>query len=242
MDLSINLSHTRTANEVLIPQAKIYRGSTNAFPRTLMSNVMFNDFPQVPLSIDYDPSKDENKELIPFKKMAGKDVSSRIQKILRTVKKLLARVLGIRKKKKTRRAVVSMGDESLDWWSKYFASLEVSRQKGIRQADDPIFVIYHRSRSETRRFQEERSRQLGSILPEDRKLAGTFKVSHVLAYFHQISCLIGRKTGVRWRTGDAAAVRRFPGWSQSFRVMEGTESRESRLRQRQLCWKVQGLA
>ncbi|XP_076670742.1 otoferlin [Andrena cerasifolii] len=113
----------------------------------------------LPLSIDYDPSKDENKELIPFKRMAGKDVSSRIQKILRSVKTLLARLFGIRKKEKTMRALGSMDDESLDWWSKYFASLE-----------------------------EERSRQLGSILPEDRKLAATFKVSHALAYFHQLSC------------------------------------------------------
>ncbi|XP_053997924.1 otoferlin-like [Hylaeus anthracinus] len=77
------------------------------------------------LPIDYDPSMDENRELIPYKKMAGKDLSSRLRKILLSVKKLFARFLG-RKKRRTRMEVRGGNeDESLDWWSKYFASLEV---------------------------------------------------------------------------------------------------------------------
>ncbi|XP_043264956.1 otoferlin-like [Colletes gigas] len=99
------------------------------------------------LPIDYDPSKDENRELIPYKKMAGKDLSSRIWRVLRSVKKLFALFLGRKRRKKKSTRLEEDGDESLDWWSKYFASLE-----------------------------EERSKLLKSQAPEGRKLVATFKV------------------------------------------------------------------
>ncbi|XP_076634575.1 otoferlin [Colletes latitarsis] len=99
------------------------------------------------LPIDYDPSKDENRELIPYKKMAGKDLSSRIRRVLWSVKKLFALFLGRKRRKKESTRLEEDGDESLDWWSKYFASME-----------------------------EEKSKLLESQAPEGRKLVATFKV------------------------------------------------------------------
>ncbi|XP_076243958.1 fer-1-like protein 6 [Calliopsis andreniformis] len=90
-------------------------------------------FSQVPLPIDYDPSKDENKGLIPYKRMTEKNFPSRIQKILRYVKKVLAYIFGRRRKKARKKKADSDKedeDKSLDWWSKYFASLEVCKHEG----------------------------------------------------------------------------------------------------------------
>ncbi|XP_015435492.1 PREDICTED: otoferlin-like [Dufourea novaeangliae] len=105
-------------------------------------------FTILPLPIDYDPSRDENKGLISYKKMARKDSSSWIRKILRSVKRMFASLLGGEKTRKRRMMERrKMEDESLDWWSKYFASLEA-----------------------------ERSRELGSSVPDTRRLAATFRI------------------------------------------------------------------
>ncbi|XP_076223010.1 otoferlin [Nomia melanderi] len=98
------------------------------------------------LPTEYDSSKEENKGLISYKKMAAKH-SSRTQRILRSLKKLFAHLLGRRGTKKKRVERMEEEDESLDWWSKYFASLE-----------------------------EERSRELGSSVPAGRERLATFKV------------------------------------------------------------------
>lgn len=91
-------------------------------------------------------------------------------------------------------------------------------------------------------FQEERRRELNGIPPPEQKVTATFKVSYSrLANFHQLRCLIGRETGIRRRTGDAAAILRLPGSSENVRAVEGAEKRGSRLRQRELRWKIQGL-
>ncbi|XP_076375559.1 otoferlin [Megalopta genalis] len=104
----------------------------------------------LPLPIDYDSTRDENKGLIPYKKMAGEDSPLRILGILRSVKKLFARLLntGARKKKRKRAERAKEEDESLDWWSKYFASLEEERHRelGILAARGPervaTFKVY----------------------------------------------------------------------------------------------------
>ncbi|CAL7940390.1 unnamed protein product [Xylocopa violacea] len=101
----------------------------------------------LPLPIDHDPSKeDENEELIPYRKMSGK--TSRILKILESVKKFLARFFSGRRRKGGKKVdrQPACEDESLDWWWKYFASME-----------------------------EERSREAGSSSTSDQRRA-TFKV------------------------------------------------------------------
>nr|XP_012151304.1 PREDICTED: otoferlin-like [Megachile rotundata] len=99
----------------------------------------------LPLPTDHDPTKAESQELIPYKKMIIKE-SSKFQKILRSVKKLLSVVLPWRRKKRKKPKLQSKrDDDSFDWWSKYYASLE-----------------------------KEKSRQLGKDIPEE--LVATFKV------------------------------------------------------------------
>lgn len=126
------------------------------------------------MPIDYDPLKeDENKELIPYKKMYKK--KSWIRKILRSLKKIFAHVIP-RKKMKKKMDYKPEEDQSLDWWSKYFASMEVGRKR-VGHASNSMYVNFHGSLlSKTWRFQEERSRELGSFSPGDQKLVTTFKV------------------------------------------------------------------
>ncbi|KAK9306192.1 hypothetical protein QLX08_003081 [Tetragonisca angustula] len=74
-----------------------------------------------PLPIDYDPTKEDEK-LIPYKRMIKEETW--IRKIFRAVRKIFARL--IRRRKRTKKTDYKLEkDESLDWWSKYFASLEV---------------------------------------------------------------------------------------------------------------------
>lgn len=97
------------------------------------------------MPIDHDHSKDEHKELIPYKKMTSKSFPTRLQKVLRFVKRMLAYVFGKRPKKtrgtKEAELLKADEDESLDWWSKYFVSLEVCelRRNGTGQ---PRFISY----------------------------------------------------------------------------------------------------
>ena len=61
--------------------------------------------------------------LISYKKMAGQDVKSKITRLLESVK------LSIKQRKpsprKQEEILESDKDESRNWWSKYYASLEV---------------------------------------------------------------------------------------------------------------------
>ncbi|XP_078046839.1 otoferlin [Augochlora pura] len=78
----------------------------------------------LPLPVDYDSTRDENKGLIPYKKMSGggggEDSPLRILGILRSLKKLFARLLntGARRKKRKRAERAKVEDESLDWWNR----------------------------------------------------------------------------------------------------------------------------
>lgn len=79
----------------------------------------------VPLPIDYSPSKEEIKGLIAYKRMAGTDILSKLKRLFVIIKRILKFKFFIRRKK-----VEIYGDnddETLDWWSKYFASLQVCR-------------------------------------------------------------------------------------------------------------------
>lgn len=86
---------------------------------------MIKNYFQVPLPIDFDPKKeDEQKKLIPYKKMG--DRISWIKKIFRCLKYFFTHLIHARRKKRKKEFLTSDDDESLDWWTKYFASLEVS--------------------------------------------------------------------------------------------------------------------
>ncbi|XP_076648742.1 otoferlin [Halictus rubicundus] len=147
----------------------------------------------LPLPMDYDSTRDENKGLITYKKMTRKDSPLRIQRILRSVKKLFARLLARRnreeKKKKEREEREKEEDESLDWWSKYFASLE-----------------------------EERSRELGILVPRGREGVATFKVSYDLASFRQLTCLT--LDGKQVYDGELEMEPQFAGFQDRLRTFE----------------------
>lgn len=198
---------------------------------------MIKNYFQVPLPIDFDPKKeDEQKKLIPYKKMG--DRISWIKKIFRCLKYFFTHLIHARRKKRKKEFLTSDDDESLDWWTKYFASLEVSVM--IKYPLEISRNCENCGRDDS--FQEERRRELNGIPPPEQKVTATFKVSYSrLANFHQLRCLIGRETGIRRRTGDAAAILRLPGSSENVRAVEGAEKRGSRLRQRELRWKIQGL-
>jgi len=72
----------------------------------------------VPLPIDYSPSKEESKGLIAYKKMAGTDIRSKLLVIMN-------RILKFKIFTKKVKIYKDSDDETLDWWSKYFASLQV---------------------------------------------------------------------------------------------------------------------
>lgn len=77
----------------------------------------------MPLPIDFDPKKeDEHKKLIPYKKMGVK--ITWIKKILLCLKHFFTYL--VKRKKRKKEFLTSDEDESLDWWAKYFASLEVT--------------------------------------------------------------------------------------------------------------------
>lgn len=77
----------------------------------------------VPLPIDYNPSKEESKDLIAYKRMAATDIYSKLKRLLVITKRILKfKFFTKRKKIEIYR---DSDDETLDWWSKYFASLQV---------------------------------------------------------------------------------------------------------------------
>lgn len=78
----------------------------------------------VPLPIDYTPSKEETKGLVAYKRMAATDVYSRLKRLVEIIKRVLKFEFLIKKKKME---IYDDDDETLDWWSKYFASLQVRR-------------------------------------------------------------------------------------------------------------------
>ncbi|XP_067216226.1 otoferlin-like isoform X2 [Linepithema humile] len=99
----------------------------------------------LPLPIDYSPSKEESKGLIAYKRMAGTDVHSRLKRLFEIIKRILK--FAFLAKKKKMEIYEDDDDETLDWWSKYFASL-----------------------------QEERYRELGIAAALQRKPVATFKI------------------------------------------------------------------
>ncbi|EFN60493.1 Fer-1-like protein 4 [Camponotus floridanus] len=77
----------------------------------------------LPLPIDYSPSKEEIKGLIAYKRMAGTDILSKLKRLFVIIKRILKFKFFTRRKK-----VEIYGDnddETLSWWSKYFASLQI---------------------------------------------------------------------------------------------------------------------
>lgn len=77
----------------------------------------------MPLPIDYSPSKEESKGLIAYKRMAATDVRSRLRRLFEVIKRILK--FEFLTKKKKMEIYGEDDDETLDWWSKYFASLQV---------------------------------------------------------------------------------------------------------------------
>ncbi|KAL6424890.1 hypothetical protein ACFW04_010045 [Cataglyphis niger] len=76
----------------------------------------------LPLPIDYSPSKEDSKDLIPYKRMAGTDVHSKLKRLFVIIKGILKFKFLKRKKMEI---YGDNDDETLDWWSKYFASLQI---------------------------------------------------------------------------------------------------------------------
>ncbi|XP_011064503.1 PREDICTED: otoferlin-like [Acromyrmex echinatior] len=99
----------------------------------------------LPLPIDYSPSKEESKGLIAYKRMAATDIRSKLRGLLVIMKRILK--FKIFTKRKKVEIYKDSDDETLDWWSKYFASL-----------------------------QEERNRELGITTAYRRKPVATFKI------------------------------------------------------------------
>ncbi|XP_011877854.1 PREDICTED: otoferlin-like [Vollenhovia emeryi] len=99
----------------------------------------------LPLPIDYSPSKEESKGLIAYKRMAATDIYSKLKRLLIITKRILKFKVFIRKTKVE--IYKDSDDETLNWWSKYFASL-----------------------------QEERNRELGIAIAFRRKPVATFKI------------------------------------------------------------------
>lgn len=79
----------------------------------------------VPLPSDYSPSKEESKGLIAYKRMAATDIYSKLKSLLRITKRIL-KFKFLTKRKKVE-IYKDSDDETLDWWSKYFASLQVCK-------------------------------------------------------------------------------------------------------------------
>lgn len=77
----------------------------------------------VPLPSDYSPSKEESKGLIAYKRMAATDIYSKLKSLLKITKRIL-KFKFLTKRKKVE-IYKDSDDETLDWWSKYFASLQV---------------------------------------------------------------------------------------------------------------------
>lgn len=75
------------------------------------------------LPIDYSPSKEEKKGLIAYKRMAGTDTYSKLKRLLAIIKQVLK--LDFLTKRKKVEIPSDNDDETLDWWSKYYASLQV---------------------------------------------------------------------------------------------------------------------
>jgi len=84
----------------------------------------------VPLPIDYIPSKEKSEELVAYKRMAKTDIYSKLKKLFEFIKKILKFEFLAKKKKK--KIYKQDDDETLDWWSKYFASLEVKYRNRSR--------------------------------------------------------------------------------------------------------------
>lgn len=77
----------------------------------------------VPLPIDYTPSKEESKGFIAYKRMAATDIYSKLKRWLVIIKQTLK--FDFFRKKKEVEIYEDDDDETLNWWSKYFASLQV---------------------------------------------------------------------------------------------------------------------
>ncbi|EFN77733.1 Otoferlin [Harpegnathos saltator] len=76
----------------------------------------------LPLPADYSPSKEEKKGLIAYKRMAGTDIYSKLKRLLAIIKRILK--FDFPTKRKKMEIQKDDDDETLDWWSKYFASLQ----------------------------------------------------------------------------------------------------------------------
>lgn len=75
------------------------------------------------MPIDYSPSKEESKDLIAYKRMAATDIYSKVKRPLVIAKEILKSRFFVGKKEVE--IYGDDGDEIHDWWSKYFASLQV---------------------------------------------------------------------------------------------------------------------
>ncbi|KAG7207640.1 hypothetical protein KM043_009260 [Ampulex compressa] len=81
----------------------------------------------LPLPQDYDPSGEESRVLIAYEKLEGKEAG--LWKILEASRRLLRS--GWPERREETKIYEGDDDETLDWWSKYCASLEEERNKEL---------------------------------------------------------------------------------------------------------------
>ncbi|XP_034943562.1 otoferlin [Chelonus insularis] len=167
----------------------------------------------LPLPIDYDPEEEEKKSLISYEKVPKVDRPSRMMKILDVTRKFL---FDSRDQEKNEEENYGNDeDESYDWWSKYFASLEeeknreLGEKKVIAPGQKPIatFKIYSSElemQPEFEGFQDKlttfelsRGKETGDSEQDEKNYAGKFK-GHISIYPWPHPDNLGCKTKNGW--------------------------------------------
>ncbi|XP_015125981.1 otoferlin [Diachasma alloeum] len=120
-----------------------------------------------PLPIDYDTEKDEKKGLISYKRISSENNHSGIRKLLTLLKPFIPN--NKRDGKHENVNYGNDGDESYDWWSKYFASLEIYPMELELQPE------FHEFQDRLMTFELSRGKRTGDPDYDQRNYSGKFK-------------------------------------------------------------------
>ncbi|XP_043285592.1 otoferlin-like [Venturia canescens] len=128
----------------------------------------------LPLPNEYDPESEESKGLISYKRLGSVDSRSRLTKLFGKFKETMRNFKSFRKKKK-KEEYAHGEDESHDWWTRYFASLEIYPMELEMQ---PEFDGFN-DRLTT--FELWRGKRTGDPDADDKNFSGRFK-GHIAIY------------------------------------------------------------
>ncbi|XP_033208643.1 otoferlin-like [Belonocnema kinseyi] len=140
-------------------ESQIYEMKTTELQKRMSSTVLS-------LPYDYDQEKEESMGLISYKKMAGQDVRSKIKMFFVSITRLIKHKTA---DKSIEEVYESDKDESHDWWSKYYASLEIYSTELEMQ---PQFSGFQ---DRLRTFELWRGKKSGDPTFDDKNYAGKFK-------------------------------------------------------------------